>query len=336
MNKIKTVFNKFIRSVRLIHRNFIADHGFLKASNLAYITFLGFIPFVMVIFLFTPNITMGKIREAILNFIFQTFLPGSAENMKEILTSLLARRLGMNVVGFILLMFTSFFLFKSISRAFDDILRIHKLKEHNFFRDFERFVAAIVGGVLIVAALLFTTSLPIIGVVVNLKFIVHILPYLSIFLLLFVMFKFVPSERPKAIHSLIGASFTSLVWIILKICFDWYIASFTNVKSVYGTLGAFPIFMIWLYLNWVTILFGMEVVSFHTDPKRPPRKNQYEGERLKVKLRIEKICKGRPPKKIREFQTMKFQKNSEGEPCKNELKKIFDFLIDEKENNKDV
>ncbi|MEA2103237.1 MAG: YihY/virulence factor BrkB family protein [Candidatus Cloacimonadota bacterium] len=324
MNKIKEFFSKFFRSVRLVYQNFSADHGFLMASNLGYITFLGFIPFVMVIFYFTPNITMGKIREVILGFIFQTFLPGSAESLKQIITEMLERRLGMNIFGFILLMMTSFFLFKSISRAFDDILRIHKLKERNFFRDFERFIAAIVGGVIIVAMLLFTTSLPIISTVANLKIIIHILPYFSIFLLLFVMFKFIPSVRPKASHSAIGAVFTSIVWIISKISFDWYIVTFTNVKSVYGTLGAFPIFMIWLYLNWVTILFGMEVVSFHTNVKHPRKRKKVQEEGVRIKLRIEKICKSRPPKKIKEFQTSDYKDNKE------ELRKILNFLIDEK------
>ncbi len=328
MNKIKKYLNKFLRSVQLIYKNFLADQGFLKASNLGYITFLGFIPFVMVIFLFTPDITMIKIRETIFDFLFKTFLPDSAEILKYKFSELLTQRFGLNIVGFILLVGTSFFLFKSISGAFDDILRTRDQRSHTIIGDFERFVSAIVGGVLVVAVLLFTSSLPIINIVTNLAFFVRLIPYLSIFLLLFIMYKFVPSVRPRAIYAVIGALVTSIFWIFLKICFDWYISTFTNIQSVYGTLSAFPIFLIWLYLNWVTIIFGMEVVSFYSGVKHPKYRKKIDKEEVRIRLRMEKTLNRRALKKIKEINI------SNDKEDKSELKKLIDFIIDDKDGKK--
>ncbi|MBC8313763.1 MAG: YihY/virulence factor BrkB family protein [Candidatus Cloacimonetes bacterium] len=276
---------KLWQNTKTIYSNFIADQCYLRSSSLAYITFLGFIPFLMVILLFTPDITFVRIQETIKNFVFNTFVPESAQAIQSEITKLLERRVGLNVMSFVLLVLTSFFLFKFISQTFDKILGIHKKRDHTVLRDFERFVSMIIGGLIIVAILLFTSSLPMVGRFLKLAFLIKILPYFGIFLVLFVIYKFVVSVHPKTTSVLIAAAFSSILWAILKFGFDSYILTFTNVSSVYGNLGVFPIFMIWLYANWLVILFGMEIVAFHSGNKS---KNEKKDEKFTLKLTIEK------------------------------------------------
>jgi len=38
-----------------------------------------------------------------------------------------------------------------------------------------------------------------------------------------------------------------------------YFAGAVSMKNLYGTLGAIPLFMFWLYLMWLVVLFGLEV-----------------------------------------------------------------------------
>ncbi|MEA3475250.1 MAG: YihY/virulence factor BrkB family protein [Candidatus Cloacimonadota bacterium] len=322
MNKPKYHFKKFRQSLKQIYSNFASDQCFLRASSLSYITFLGFIPFVMVIFLFTPDITVVKIREAIIGFIFKTFMPSSAETMRTVFNQLLERRVGLDVIGLILLLVTSFFLFKSIANTFDKILKVYHKRNGSLLRDFERFVAAIIGGLVVVAALLFTTSAPVISKVANLAVFIKITPYFGIYLLLFVIYKFVTSVHPKTIHALIGAAFTSIIWIILKFGFDWYIITFTNVRSVYGTLGSFPIFMIWLYFNWVVILFGMEIVSYYSGFKPIKESGKEHKNKVTFKLTIEQGINDKISKELKEV------KFSEANINKANLLKLIKKLID--------
>jgi len=214
----------------------------------------------------------------------------------------------MDVVSFVLLIITSFLLFKSISNTFDVILKTHHLKRHSLGREFERFVTAIIGGLVIVAALLFSTSLPVINQIVKITFIIKILPYFFIFLVLFALYEYAPSSRPKTLSAVLGAVFSSIIWIILKIGFDWYIATFTNVRSVYGTLGVFPIFMIWLYFNWFIILFGMEIVSYYSGVKHPKIEKKNESERVNLKISLEKKIDRESVKRLKELQLPGTQK----------------------------
>jgi len=70
---------KFWKNLKIIYSNFTEDQAFLRATGLSYITFLAFMPFIMVIFLFTPNITVIRIKDVFLNFI----LPPSYLNLQR-------------------------------------------------------------------------------------------------------------------------------------------------------------------------------------------------------------------------------------------------------------
>jgi len=299
---MKKSFRKIWSNLKIIYSNFENDQAYLRASGLSYITFLAFIPFVMVIFLFTPNITVVKMKDAIMDFIFQAFIPKSADVLKDLFNELLARRTSLDVIGIILLLATSFYLFKSISHTFDKIMKAEKPKKDSVFRDFERFIAAVVGGFIVVAALLFVSSVPLISQVVQIGIFIKLIPYLGMTLLIFALYEVVCPVHPKVTHALFGAVCTSIFWSLLKGAFDWYIVTFTNVRSVYGTLGAFPIFMIWLYFNWLAILFGMEIVAFLSGKKRRDRRTRHEDEKLIFTLSIEKQNKGRL---LKEFKRIK-------------------------------
>jgi Predicted membrane protein len=36
---------------------------------------------------------------------------------------------------------------------------------------------------------------------------------------------------------------------------------FSTFETVYGALGAFPVFLLWLYVAWASILFGAEMAE---------------------------------------------------------------------------
>jgi hypothetical protein len=42
----------------------------------------------------------------------------------------------------------------------------------------------------------------------------------------------------------------------MKQGFGWYILRFPTYTLVYGAFAIIPIFMLWIYLCWLTILFG--------------------------------------------------------------------------------
>jgi len=66
----------------------------------------------------------------------------------------------------------------------------------------------------------------------------------------------------KTIKSLLlGAFWTTVIWMIVKSGFDYYIYNLTSFQAVYGVVAALPIFLFWIYVNWIIILGGIVMVS---------------------------------------------------------------------------
>ena len=54
------------------------------------------------------------------------------------------------------------------------------------------------------------------------------------------------------------------MWELGKIGFDFYVLRLFAYSKIYGSLVAFPIFLLWIYVTWFIILFGAELAySIH-------------------------------------------------------------------------
>ena len=83
----------------------------------------------------------------------------------------------------------------------------------------------------------------------------------SVLTLLFVLlYVWLPNKRPKAKTQLLGACFTSTGWIVFSFIFSVYINNF-NAYSMYGSLTAIIIVLIWLYAIMYIMLLGAELNS---------------------------------------------------------------------------
>lgn len=68
-----------------------------------------------------------------------------------------------------------------------------------------------------------------------------------------------PNVKQKVPEVLPGAIFFTVLWFVFTFCFGIYLRNFQQYNSTYGTLGAFLILMIWMYLTSLSLLFGCEL-----------------------------------------------------------------------------
>ena len=80
------------------------------------------------------------------------------------------------------------------------------------------------------------------------------------FVNLFIYF-FATTIHFRASSLFIGSAVASLLWIIVKLGFDFYISNLTNMEVVYGVIATLPIFLFWIYLNWAIILLGVVLIA---------------------------------------------------------------------------
>ena len=91
-------------------------------------------------------------------------------------------------------------------------------------------------------------------------------------------------------HALIGAFAAAVIFEIMNRVFGFYISHFPTYKLVYGAFASVPIFLMWIYLSWMTILFGAEITASLSHWRTPVMQQQRSSAiQLLDALRILKV-----------------------------------------------
>ena len=235
-----------------------------EAGSLAYVTILGFIPFITFIVMIVPDLPFLNLKDRIADVVAKNFIPGSAEAVMDMINEMITRRMGLNIMVFAILLVSSYLLFNNIRTTFDRILSTHAPQVSDLLTQFVKFFGTLVFGFFILVLLFSSSSLPIISRIVRLRlftWLTYILPFISQFLALYFMYMFLPSVRIKQRSLILGTFWTTVIWILVKSFFDYYIINLTSYQAVYGALAALPIFLFWIYVNGMIILGGIVMVS---------------------------------------------------------------------------
>jgi membrane protein len=81
-------------------------------------------------------------------------------------------------------------------------------------------------------------------------------------LLLMFAYLQMPNTRVRLRPAAIGAIVAACLWEIAKSGLTWFVSNATEGKvSVYGSLALLPIFLLWIYVTWLIVLFGLELAS---------------------------------------------------------------------------
>lgn len=78
---------------------------------------------------------------------------------------------------------------------------------------------------------------------------------------MFLVYWLVPNTRISLRATAIGALVAAILLEVGRHSLGAYFGRAFNVNFLYGTLGAIPVIMFWLYLMWLVVLFGLEVAA---------------------------------------------------------------------------
>ncbi len=77
-------------------------------------------------------------------------------------------------------------------------------------------------------------------------------------LLLVILYTMMPTAKVHLRPAMIGAFVAAILWELGKYGFGLYVSGAVR-DNVYGTLGLVPLFLLWLYVSWLIVLFGLEL-----------------------------------------------------------------------------
>lgn len=79
------------------------------------------------------------------------------------------------------------------------------------------------------------------------------------------MFMFLPNRHNSFMASLPGALLASLGWLVFSDLFSIYVKHFSNYSTVYGSLSAVVIAMLWLYTCVAIVFYGGAINKYLSD-----------------------------------------------------------------------
>lgn len=79
------------------------------------------------------------------------------------------------------------------------------------------------------------------------------------FLALVLLYKLLPNTHVRWRPSLAGALVAAILWNLSKWAFGLYVSRALPYLKLYGAIGLIPLFLFWLYVNWLIVLFGLEI-----------------------------------------------------------------------------
>ena len=77
----------------------------------------------------------------------------------------------------------------------------------------------------------------------------------AFFLLYFVM----PNTKVSFKAAIWGAAVAALVWMAAKGIFGYCVKELELYRTVYGVMALIPMTVVWIYITWLTVLFGLQL-----------------------------------------------------------------------------
>jgi membrane protein len=252
-----------------VFSNFLSNNSLLRASALSFTALLSFVPLFALAFSVLKGFgAQNRLAPLILNQV----AAGQEQVVTQVLSYINNTNMGsVGAIGLFTLLFTAISMLGSIEEAFNVAWGVTETR--SIYRKFSDYLSVLLcTPLLLLAATSVTTSLQskwLSGWLERtylgdlLFFLLRLSPYLSIWIALLLLYSFIPNTRVKPSSALLGAFSAGTLWELAQWGYIHFQVGVGNYNAIYGTLAALPILMVWIYVSWLIVLFGMEVVAAH-------------------------------------------------------------------------
>ncbi|MCX8117356.1 MAG: YihY/virulence factor BrkB family protein [Desulfobacterota bacterium] len=276
----------------------LALQGFFKhrcqktAAVLTYYSLLNIVPIVAVAFAISKGFGLEKLIERqILQISEQANL--QPELTQQILTfshRLLDQAKGGVIagVGVVLLFWTVVSILGKIEESLNEIWGVKQGR--SLVRKFSDYISIMVfAPVLLIisssATVLIASQIKLIMKKIALLgifspvilFLLNLLPYISIWVLLTLVYLLLPNTRIPLRSAILGGIVAGTIAQIVQWVYIKFQIGAANYGAIYGSFAALPLFLAMLQMSWMIVLFGaemscasghVETYGFHPDPSR--------------------------------------------------------------------
>lgn len=242
------------------------------AAAIAYYAILSFFPLILFLIAFNSSFLQSvEVQGQILKFV-EEYLPGSQSIVLGNIQHLINASGTVGLVGTIVLLWSATLVFAGFAQNIN--MAWTSAESRHFLID--RLIGLMMIGIMVIFLILTLIMNTLVDVLPRIfpdylgpvfadmtrlhHFLIDYLPLTTMFGLLLLLYKYVPSVVVYWYESAVGTLFAVLALQITRRGFVWYLSFGTDSYSlVYGSLGAVVAFMIWTYLSSCIILIGGHV-----------------------------------------------------------------------------
>ena len=247
---------------RFVGRRFLDDRLFESAGALSFTTVFALVPLSMVVFgVLSAFPVFEQWSNQLSDYIFSNFVPSSARAVETYLRQFSANAGQLTAAGVIALVVSLLITLTSVEATFNRIWRV-KIARPKFSRFLVYWTVLTLGALVAATSLALSTRLFALAMFATgpgraLEALMLRLAPMAIELIAFAaIFRVVPHRTVKWRHAFVGALLSVLLFELVKWGIGLYLRSFNSYQKIYGPLEFIPVFLLWIFFGWVSILFG--------------------------------------------------------------------------------
>ena len=283
-------------------RDMVSGQITLRAMSLVYTTLLSVVPLIAFSFSVLQGFGIHNQLEPFLYDFLQPLGEQGAEITRQVIE--LVDNVKGGVLGGISLAFfvyTAVSMVQKMEESFNYVWYVSK-RRSLARRLTEYMVVLLIGPVIIVVALGMIASLrsnTIVQFLLTSEAFGPILvatnkltPYLLVTGVFTFLYIYMPNTRVKFKAALYGGLAGGFIWATLSVAFATFVVLSSRTQLIYSGFAVAILTLIWLYLNWIVLLFGAQLAYYIQNPaflrigRREPRLSNAMRERLALNIML--------------------------------------------------
>jgi membrane protein len=261
-------------------QGFYDSDNLTYAASIAYYALLSLFPFFLLAFALLGRATAdAESRNAVLSFVLKYF-PTQFDFITAQLDAFRTSRGTLGVAGTIAMVWGALGVFGAISTAVNYAWGVEKQRsfwKHKLFS----FVMLLVAGLILLIALLLISASQVVSaswfsevlhgfpaLVVLRSFAIRHATTLLFIVVVGLVYYFVPNAKVRFRDVWIGALVTGLLWKGVLEAFSFYVRDMTRFTRVNGSIAVVVVFLVWVYLQAVILLYGVEFTAAYARLRR--------------------------------------------------------------------
>ncbi len=247
-------------AIKAVVHGFLGERISLRAAALTFVSIFSLVPMLTVALGILQKLHQREFQAQLRTFINDVLAPGireeSAALLERFLTSAASSAAG--GIGVVMLLVSAGMLLHNLDASLNEIWDVRRSRPLALSVALY-FLVLTVGPLLLATSLAGSANLKSLLLTVSVPFVRELVAFGGFLAAVggfTLLYKIAPNAPVRWRSALSGGLVAGTAWEIARVAYSTFAALSFRFNPIYGSLGAAPLFLVWIYLSWLLVLFG--------------------------------------------------------------------------------